>query len=59
MMVPRAQKSEHHASLVWRLAVNWVPPSGSCYSRNPKISSTPTNLIPTPTILISLDLRSN
>jgi len=52
-------ESTHHAPLVWRLAANMVPPSGSCSSRNPEISSTPSNLIPTPTILIPLDLRSN
>ena len=26
-----------HTSLVWRLAANWVPPGGSCFSRNPEI----------------------
>jgi len=30
-------ESEHHASLVWRLAVTNVPPGGSCCSRNPNI----------------------
>jgi len=29
------RESEHHASLVWRLAANWVPLGGSCSSKNP------------------------
>jgi len=53
------RESKHHAPLMWRLAANWVSPSGCYSSKNPEISSTPTNLIPTPTILIPLDLRSN
>ena len=50
-------ESDHHTSLVWCLTAKWVPPSGSCCSRNPEISSTPANLIPTPTILIPFDFR--
>jgi len=52
-------ESEHHASLVWRLAANWLPLGDFYCSRNPKIFSTLANLIPSPTILIPLDLQSN
>jgi len=43
-------ESEHHTSLVWRLAANWVPPGGSCSSKNPKIPLAPTNLNHSPSL---------
>jgi len=51
------RESEHHASLVWRLAANGLSPGGSYCSRKPEILLAPTNLIPTPTILIPFDFR--
>ena len=48
---------ENHASLVWRLTANGLPPGSSCCSRNPEILLAPTNFITTPTILIPFDFR--
>jgi len=38
------RESEHHTSLLWHLAANWMPPGGSCSSRNPDIPLAPMNL---------------
>jgi len=39
------RESEYHASMVWRLAADWVLPGGSCSSRNPAVLPAPANPI--------------
>ena len=50
------RQSEHHASLVWRLAVTNVPPGGFCYSRNLNIFLCTCDLNPFATTLSSTNL---